>query len=127
MKLIATEIKLFEDLSYFDYEQNSFDLHNDFDCKKIQFEDNVIILIFKKINTNVFIFLKFQNTNITHFNFNFKINEALTVDNLYRGKLEVDGNLKEFNNNKGYFYLEFYNEQKIEFWSDLILFEIENF
>ncbi|MEB3802170.1 hypothetical protein INQ45_14205 [Flavobacterium columnare] len=127
MKLIASQVELFKDLSYFDYDQNSFDLHNDFDCKKIQFENNELTLVFKKNEDNFFLFFKFQNTNLTIFNFTFNINEALTIDNLYRGKSEVDGYLKELDNNRGYFYLEFYDEQKIEFWSDLIFVETRIF
>jgi hypothetical protein len=50
---------------------------------------------------------------------------TLTIDNLYKGKAEVEGGLIEFQNNRGYFYLEFYEGQKIEFWSDGILVDKE--
>lgn len=61
---------------------------------------------------------------MTFFEFDFtETMKTLTIDNLYRGKFEIDGALTEFENNRGYFYLEFYEGQKIEFWSESLSIE----
>lgn len=61
---------------------------------------------------------------MTFFEFDFtETMKTLTIDNLFRGKFEIDGALTEFENNRGYFYLEFYEGQKIEFWSESLSIE----
>jgi hypothetical protein len=49
----------------------------------------------------------------------FNAAKDLTLDNLYRGRFEKNGTLIEFDpGGRSYFYLEFYEEDEIEFWSD---------
>lgn len=56
MKIEATVIPLFKDLSYLDYDNNSFDFHNDFDCEKIQFEKNILTLNLRRSSDQFLIF-----------------------------------------------------------------------
>ena len=69
--------------------------------------------------------LKFTDVNITTIDFfNLKEVEGLTIDTLYRGRAELDGELIEVSEDgKGYFYLEFYEGQKLEFWAKYISVE----
>jgi hypothetical protein len=121
MKIKSDKIELFQNLSQLEFDNRSFDLHNDFDCLKVKFQNNVLILVFQNIENDFLILISFQKTMFTFFEFDFtETFKTLTIDNLYRGKYEVDGMLIEFNNDRGYFYLEFYEGQKIEFWSESI-------
>jgi hypothetical protein len=43
---------------------------------------------------------------------------------VYRGKAVIDGELKEFLGEKGYFYLEFYEGQRLEFGAKSVGIEI---
>ncbi len=116
----AKNVELFKNLSQNVYRDKWIDIHNDFDCVKLIFTiDNLLILWFKGIKDGNIISLRFSNVLITKWEFfNFNKVENLTIDNLYRGKIERDGELLEFNQEgNGYFYLEFDEGQKMEFWS----------
>jgi hypothetical protein len=119
MVIDSKEIDVFNNLSEFDLDNVYYDLHNDFNCVKVEFESDILILFFENIANMYLVSIRFQNAILTlcEFDFDQKI-ESLTIDNLYRGKFEINGKLIEFDNNKGYFYLEFYEGQKIEFWSE---------
>lgn len=126
MKIRSDKIELFQNLSQFDFDNDSFDFHNDFDCLKVKFQSDILVLIFQNIVSKFLISVSFQKTTLTFFEFDFtELTKTLTIDNLYRGKYEIDGSLIEFQNNRGYFYLEFYEGQKIEFWSESISIERE--
>ena len=126
MKIKSDKLELFQNIAQFDFDKISYDFHNDFDCTKVKFQNNVLILVFRNIISNFFISLSFYKTTFTFCELDFteKI-DTLTIDNLYRGKFEIDGTLMEFENGRGYFYLEFYEGQKIEFWSESIMIEKE--
>ena len=114
----------FKNLSQEDYNGKYIDFHNDFDCIKVILIDKVLFIIFKSIIDEQIIKFKFLNVTIRLFEFANTFNvKNLTIDNLYRGKIEENGNLIEFKSgSKGYFYLEFDEGQKLEFWSsELIL------
>lgn len=124
MNIKSDKIKLFENLSQFDFDNCSMDLHNDFECLKVKFHNNILILVFQNIVSKFLISISFQKTTMTFFEFDFtETMKTLTIDNLFRGKFEIDGALTEFENNRGYFYLEFYEGQKIEFWSESLSIE----
>lgn len=124
MNIKSDKIELFQDLSQIDFDSSNFDLHNDFDCSKVMFQNNILILVFQNIINKFLISISFQKTTVTFFEFDFTgAMKNLTIDNLYRGKYEIDGTLIEFKNNRGYYYLEFYEGQKIEFWSESISIE----
>lgn len=124
MKINSDKFELFQNISQFDFDKISYDFHNDFDCKKIKFQNNVLILVFRNILNNFLVSLSFDKASLILCEFDFtETIETLTIDNLYRGKFEIDGTLMEFENGRGYFYLEFYEGLKIEFWSESINIE----
>ncbi|MBP7345690.1 MAG: hypothetical protein KA952_04035 [Sediminibacterium sp.] len=116
----ANDIELFKNLSQEEYNGKYFDFHNDYDCVKvILFVDGFLTLIFRNIVNKQMVKLKFSDVTISTMDFfNFNKVENLTIDNLYRGKAELEGELVELKNgNIGYFFLEFDEGQKLEFWS----------
>lgn len=126
MKIDSSKIELFQNISQFDFDNVNYDFHNDFECTRVKFQSNVLILVFRNFVSKFIVSLCFQKSSLTYCEFDFtETIEALTIDNLYRGKFEIDGRLIEFENNRGYFYLEFYEGQKMEFWSESISVETE--
>ena len=113
-------IALFENLSQYDFEGQYYDLHNNFCCVRILLNgDDALVIVFESVIDKSLVMLRFQDVVLKKFEyFNSKEVENLTIDNLYRGRVEIDGKLKEFSDDgKGYFYLEFDEGQKVEFWS----------
>jgi hypothetical protein len=124
MKINSDKIELFQNISQFDIGDTNYDFHNDFECVKVKFQDGILSLIFQHIVNKYLVSLSFQKTTLTFCEFEFIMAlESLTIDNLYRGKFESKGELIEFENTRGYFYLEFYEGQKVEFWSESICVE----
>lgn len=117
MEIASNSIELFQNISQFYFRDFNFDFHNDFNCEKLMIQDNILSLIFTNIESRYNVSLLFQNTTLTYCEFDFtdKI-ESLTIDNLYRGKIEINDTLIEFENDRSYFYLEFCEGLKIEFW-----------
>lgn len=116
----AKNIELFKNLSQNEYGGKWIDFHNDFDCVKLILKiGGFLILWFKGIKDDEIISFKFSDVLFEQMEFfNFNKVENLTIDNLYRGKVDRDGELLEFNKEgSGYFYLEFDEGQKMEFWS----------
>ena len=123
----AKDIELFKNLSQNEYCDKWMDFHNDFDCVKIVLKiGGLLILWFKGIKNDEIISFKFSDVLIEQMEFfNFNKVENLTIDNLYRGKVEREGELLEFNKEgSGYFYLEFDEGQKLEFWSTGLVVEM---
>lgn len=120
----SNKIELFQNISQFDFDKVTYDFHNDFECVKVKFQNGELILVFKNIVHKFLVSLIFQKTTLTFYEFEFaETFEALTIDSLYRGKFENEGTLLEFDGDRGYFYLEFYESQKIEFWSESVRLE----
>jgi len=121
MIIKSKDIELFQNLSQYDYNRNYYDFHNNYDCQKIILEtDKTLVLVFKSIISKKEItYLKFIDVSIEKLEFFNSLKEKnFTIDNLYRGRIEDKDTLVELSNDeKGYFYLEFYEGQRIEFWS----------
>ena len=117
--IAATSIRLFINLAQYNYGNQYYDLHNDYSCEKVSFEDGVLLVIFKSFINDKCLLLKFTDVKITNLSlFSVKGVESLTLDNLYRGRFEINGELIEVaDDGKGYFYLEFYEGQKLGFWA----------
>lgn len=118
----AEEMKLFKNLAVFQYENIYYDFHNGFDFKRILLTNNNIELQFKHTSNGNVVLLIFSKAEIVKLDFEFTNNNGvLTIDNLYRGRFEVEGKLEEFNvEQKSYYYLEFYEGQKLEFFCETI-------
>src|ERR1043165_1202683 len=114
----SKEIELFKNIVEYDLEGVYYDLHNDFKCLKIEQRKDELILLFKNINEDYFVSVLFQSVTINKNEFrNMPITCELTIDTLYRGRYENNGDLVELSDdNRAYFYMEFYEGQKMEFW-----------
>ena len=115
----VTSIKFFKNLAQFDYNNLYYDLHNDYNCEKLTFSDGILLIQFKSIINDNLLFIKFMDTKLVYLNvFNVKEVENLSLDNLYRGRFELNGELIDVSiDGEAYFYLEFYEGQKFEFWA----------
>ncbi|MFV0468255.1 MAG: hypothetical protein ACK5MK_04915 [Dysgonomonas sp.] len=117
--ITATSIEFFKNLAQYDYNNQYYDFHNDYSCEKLSYSDGILLILFKSLIDGIFLSLKFTDVKIIVLDFFYvKDVENLTLDNLYRGKFEFNGELVEVSEDgKGYFYLEFYEGQKLEFWT----------
>lgn len=119
----AKSIDFFKDLTQMSYLEQFYDLHNDYDCLKINYKNNTLFLELKKIENNDIIFLGFYKASIENLVFfNEKSIDPLTINILYRGRIDKDGVLLDLSkDNQSYFYLEFEDQQSIEFWAEYIV------
>src|SRR5262245_58274690 len=113
--MLAITIELFKNLAQYNYDNQYYDFHNDYNCNKIVYSDSALSILFKRLNDDDSLSLRFTEVKITALDFfNMKEVESLTLDNLYRGRSEHNGELFEVSENgQGYFYLEFYEGQKM--------------
>jgi len=117
--IASISIELFKNLAQYYYDNQYYDFHNDYSCKKIFYSNGLLTFQFKSLIEDIWVALTFLEVNVVMLNF-FNINRIkdLTLDNLYRGRTEINGELVETaGNGKCYFYLEFYEGQKMEFWA----------
>lgn len=116
--ITTKDILFFENLSQINYDNQYYDLHNDYECQKIELDKNCLTMKFKNIKNDFLLLFTFSNVEITSISLLNK-ETNLTIDNLYRGKREVNKQLIELSDDgKSYFYLEFYEGLKFEFWAD---------
>lgn len=112
--------ELFKNIAQLDCAGKYFDFHNEYVCTNLFLNQKCLTLNLIHSITGANISLIFNGISITKFDFPFKdaIEPGLTLDNVYRGRYELDNNLFEFDyNNRSYYYLEFYEGFKIEFFS----------
>jgi hypothetical protein len=123
--VIATSLEFIKDLSQYHYNDKFYDFHNDYDCEKIIYQNNILLILLKNIHNGTLLSLNFIDTKIVFVDFfNKKEVSHLTIDSLYRGRAEFNGNIIEVSEDEsGYFYLEFYEGQKLEFWAKGIIVE----
>jgi len=117
--ITATSIELFKNLIQYDYDGLYYDFHNDYICEKLSCSNGILRILLKSLVNGNFLSLKFLEVKVTDFIFfNVERTDSLTLDNLYRGRFEFNGELIEvYREDFGYFYLEFYEGQKLEFWA----------
>jgi hypothetical protein len=117
--IAATSLEFFKNLAQYDYDNRYYDFHNDYNCEKIAYSEGTLLIILKKMVDEVLLSLKFTDVKIATIAFsNVKEVEGLIIDTLYRGRTELNGEVIEVSEDgRGYFYLEFYEGQKLEFWA----------
>lgn len=115
----ATSIEFIKNLAQYDYNNQYYDFHSDYNCEKIFYSDGILVILFKRLIDGFLSSLKFIDVKITTMDFfNVKEVDGLTLDNLYRGRVEINGELVGISEDgRGYFYMEFYEGQKLEFWA----------
>lgn len=125
--IYSSDVELFENLSQYYWNDIHYDFHNEYHCNSIIYEDGSFLLCLTSIIGEISVEIKFQNVEFEKIVFvNFSKLSDLTIDNLYRGRFEKEGQLFEFNDDKkSYFYLEFDEGPRMEFWSDCI--EVKEF
>ncbi len=120
--IAAASLELFKNLAQHDYDNRYYDFHNDYNCEKLSYSDGILLILFTSLADGILLSLKFTEVRITALDF-FNVKDArnLILDNLYRGRYELNGKLIEFSEDgKGYFYIQFYEDQKLEFWAKSI-------
>ena len=125
MKIDSNKIELFKNLSQYDFGDEFYDFHNEFNCVKIFFEYYTLSFFFKKTKDESIVVLKFFNVSIVKMDLAWDLNsDSLTIDSIYRGRFEMNRILYEFSDDgKSYFYLEFNDEKKLEFFSNSLIIE----
>jgi hypothetical protein len=112
------DIDLFKNLAQLEINETYFDFHNDFYCREFRYLNNVLEIVMKN-NSNKIVLIRFDHVVITKSDFGeYTFVNDLTVDQIYRGRTEFGNQLIEIDNEgRGYFYLEFDEGQRMEFWS----------
>lgn len=113
----VSSIEFLKSLAQYDYDGHYYDFHNDYSCEKLSFLDGALVILFKKNVDGSESSLNFFDAQISAFEFYYG-KEPLVVDSLYRGRVELDGELRDLSDDgKGYFYMEFCEGQRLEFWA----------
>lgn len=121
--------ELLNNIAQLECDAGYFDFHNDFNCTGLLLDQEKLVLNMKHSVTGVNIGLVFSGVTFAKVDFSYEkpVLENLTMDSLYRGRFEIDGNLYEYDSmNRSYFYLEFYEGHKIEFFSSGLELITEN-
>lgn len=123
MKIDPKNIEIFKDFSEIQFGEFQYDFHNNFDCIGITFKDKVLNLNLRNTTENYDFSLKFEDVDIVNFEFFLEI-KSLTIDTLYKGRFVFNEQLIEISiDERCYFYLEFYEGPKFEFFSRNIVLE----
>jgi hypothetical protein len=120
-----SEIELFKDLTMLGKDDNkTYDLHNEYNCFAITYDSNfnALLIAFDPVNKNLLeakICLSFEEVSIVKFELTLpNSKDSVTINSFYRGRFEKNGELFEYSaKNQGYFYVEFENGSKFEFFS----------
>ena len=90
----------------------TYDLHNDFTCKEANLLKGAFQLLFQSKTETITI--SFNEPELQIFHLNLESGFEYILDNFHRGKIDKNGKLYEDIEGKYYYYLEFYEEGKIE-------------
>ncbi|MCO5242029.1 MAG: hypothetical protein M9904_18470 [Chitinophagaceae bacterium] len=119
-----TDTSLFQDLTYIQFDNAGFDLHNDYHCVEIAYnsKDDSIQFTFnptKKGIIDMQVYLFFQNAKIENLNLVFeRTADTTTINNFYRGKFERENTLLEYlETGERFFYIEFEEGDKFEIFA----------
>lgn len=121
----AKDIKLFDDLTQLTINHKTYDLHNNYDLSSLTLSDCKLLFKLNHCKEAKTISVLFHDVEIVKLGFEFSsCIDNSTIDSLYRGRFERDGSLIEFSDRgKGYFYLELFEGDNIEFWSSSLTIE----
>lgn len=120
--------ELFKNIAQVEYGGKYYDFHNDFNCIKLLFEQGQLVIYMRHFITGLNVSIIFNDVMFTKFFFPFEntTGGSLTIDNLYRGRYEIEGNLFEYDERKRfYYYLEFYEGCNMEFFCGNLLLREE--
>jgi len=124
-------LQLFDIKLDFDVDGESVDIHNNFDCNNIIFENDLLVYIFQSIDKNAHkeLHMVFSNPKILTNRFNINdLTYSRTLDNFQRCRCEINGELiEETRERMRCFLLEFFEDQYVELLASAVkLILIEN-
>lgn len=96
MNSVVEKLELFRDLARMACGPAFFDFHNDFDFSGWSYSDRTLIFCFTRPTDDLRVELTFRSVDFLEANFdNSRDSETLTLDTLYRGRLEIEGALRD--------------------------------
>ena len=116
------EVELFQNYALSLFDSKVYDVHNDYDCIQFKILQERIELVFsevrfpKPLKTLHVVFHGVELVEIT--SITKSVLDLKVIDNIYRGRfLNKEDSLVELNENgKGYFFIEFYDDFKLNFF-----------
>lgn len=113
----AITFEILKDLLQVEYQNKYYDIHNDYTCERISYLEKKLFLFLKRIDGSNRLIILFNQVDLAVFD-TYLMEDNCTIDSFYRGRAFMNGVLIEVTEDgRGYFYLEFYEGQKIEFWA----------
>jgi hypothetical protein len=117
-----TDIELFKDLTSVEVEDRVIDLHNNYNCRSINYtiDNKTIEILFELRDTKLNkLCLLFEGAVIAKSSYFFnRTTDASTINSFYRGKFEANGGLLEYSvSGESYFYMEFEEGDTIEMFA----------
>ena len=103
---------------------NTLDLHNSFNCRNIEYAMDKFIFDFS--DSESLLRIVFTEVEILKMQLPFKQSfEGITLDNMYRGRFEVNSQLADLSpDSKGCIYIEFYEGQSLEFLCKAMIIDL---
>lgn len=125
---ISITSELFQSLVEIDVNGFCIDLHNDYDCISFTHngETNKFCLHFRSIKENPqypLVSLQFEQVRFHTINAGLETTpKSNTIDNIYRGRFEANGNLHEFTEDgKSFYCLEFLEAYSFQFFAKVLM------
>lgn len=115
----VTHTPLFESMMVGEIDGQPYDLHNDFQCIKIQLDPTDKKLQLRFTNDDYKIIIEFHQATITNFTIHpEKTSDSGTLDQFYRGRFKYNNNLHEMTaQGKYYYYLSLLEKDAIELFA----------
>jgi len=126
----SIKTELFKDLIEIEVNGYCVDLHNDYDCMKLKFNQNELLMSFTSIRDNSkypVVMLKFKAVELKKLQIDFGIeSQNKTIDRLYRCRFLQGEELIEYSKEgKSFYVLEFCEGYAVAFFSDELLLILE--
>ena len=122
--------ELFKDLIEIDVNGFCVDLHNDYDCVKLRFSQDELLMSFKSIRDNSkysLVMLQFKAVEIKKMHIDFGVEaQHKTIDRLHRCRFLQGGELIEYSaSGKSFYALEFCEGYAVEFFTEELVLILE--
>lgn len=122
--------ELFKDVTEIEVNGYCVDLHNDYDCVKLRFSHNELLMSFKSIRNNSkypLVMLQFKAVEIKKLQIDFGVEtQHKTIDRLHRCRFLHNGELIEYSKaGKSFYALEFCEGHAVEFFAEELVLILE--
>jgi len=123
-----TSSKLFKNLIEFDDDETYIDIHNDYFCYQIKYDEDLesIQMLFNSVDSSaIFEKVDIELSGIQIIKMSLllrsELKKKITLDTFYRGRYEIEGVLKEYSDQgKPYFYIEFDEGYSMELFANSV-------